>query len=261
MQQPTLAGDILGGLIHFETESDSLTSPPSEATGYGFTDSQPTAAEDSPGLFPADYHLPSLFFHQSDADVDWRHRGRGQPLYGTSWLNRPMHGGWFVGGLIGDELLDGRVDQGEDLFGGYRLGWDWDHYWGSEVRLAFARPDLADSLSDEQRRISRDWFLDANVAYYPWGDAQWRPYASFGLGVATFRFVDDELILHEDTLLHVPIGGGVKYIVNRWMALRLDVTDNIALGSGGLDTMHNVTYTFGMEAHVGPKSSTMYFPY
>jgi len=127
------------------------------------------------------------------------------------------------------------------------------------VRVAFARPDLADSLPEQS--ISRDWFLDANFAYYPWGDSQWRPYFSAGLGIATFRFPDENLVQHENTLLHMPLGGGVKFLYDRWLTLRFDVTDNIAFGSSGIDTMHNVTYTFGMEANLGPKTPTKYFPW
>jgi hypothetical protein len=208
----------------------------------------------------ADSLDPVDFFRaqQGDPDDELRHIGRGHPLVGSSWLNRPWHAGWFVGGLIGDELIDGRVDQTDDLFGGYRIGWDRDHYWGHELRLGFSRTDLADARSATSHRISRDWFLDAHLSYYPWGDAQWRPYASAGLGLAMFRFRDEFSIEHDETLLHVPLGIGVKYLVDRWLAVRLDVMDNLAISGSGLDTMHNITYTLGIEAHFGPGTSRKY---
>jgi hypothetical protein len=266
------AFEFLGGLVQFQTEPAAALEKNGDVFGvFDFaSEASATAAEAAaagpPPVFSS--HGPVLHFHfgeglfrHGDANDEFRHIGLGDPLVGTSWLNRPLHFGWFAGGLVGDELIGGRVDQTEDLFGGYRLGWDWDHYWGGEVRVAFARPDLADASSWQNPRISRDWFLDANVAYYPWGDARWRPYFTFGLGIATFRFQDELLTQHEETLLHMPLGGGVKYLVDRWLVVRADVVDNIAFGSSGLDTMHNFTYTFGLEAHFGPGSPRRYGPW
>jgi len=76
------------------------------------------------------------------SDFAPRHIGKGHPLEGTSWLNRPRYAGWFMGTMFGDEIITDRVDQNSDFYGGYRLGWDWDHYWGSEARLGFAELNL-----------------------------------------------------------------------------------------------------------------------
>jgi len=188
-------------------------------------------------------------FRTSDPDDPARHIGRGGPLIGTSWLNRPFHVGWFVGGVVGDALIDGAVEQGSDLFGGYRAGWDWDHYWGAEARVGFARPELIDADAIADPRISRNWFGDVHLLHYPWGDAGWRPFFSVGLGWATFRFTDADGDAYHETLLHAPFGVGVKYYVDRWMALRIDALDNLALSGSGLDTMHNLSFTLGLEAH------------
>ncbi|MBI2477207.1 MAG: hypothetical protein HYV60_00705, partial [Planctomycetia bacterium] len=67
------------------------------------------------------------------------------------------------------------------LFGGYRLGWDFYHYWGTELRFAFAKPDLIDLQAMTALPTGTDKFWDLNLLYYPWGDAEWRPFASVGL--------------------------------------------------------------------------------
>jgi len=180
-----------------------------------------------------------------------RHIGLGHPLAGTSWLNRPIHGGWFMGTLFGDEVIKNRVDQNSDFFGGYRLGWDFDHYWGSEARLGFSALNLKDSdgvrLTD-----TNDVFLgDVSLLYYPWGDAQWRPYFLAGVGFGHFHFQDELGNGQDAALLGFPVGIGLKYQYRRWLAVRLELLDNIALANDGLATMHNASLTLGVEVHHG----------
>lgn len=194
----------------------------------------------------------------SDPDAPGRHVGWGQPLVGTSWLNRPLHLGWLVGTVVGDDLIDGVVGQEADLFGGYRIGWDFDHYWGLEYRLAFARPDVQDVAAASSPRIVRHWYSDFHLLHYPWGDSRWRPFLSVGLGWASFEFTDAQETDYDETLFHVPIGAGVKYYVGKWMSLRLDVTDNLALAGSGLDTMHNLSISFGVDGHFGPGTHRKY---
>jgi hypothetical protein len=188
-----------------------------------------------------------------------RHVGLGGPLTGTSWLNRPYYFGWLVGGLWGSTLIDGELDQDEDLFGGYRLGWDFDHYWGTEARIAFAHLDLFDGDGVDTLRTARHLYYDANLLFYPWGDAAWRPFASIGLGLGSFRFEDANAQFFDATMLTIPFGIGVKYYHRPWLALRTSLMDNFAVG-GGLDTMHNFSWTAGVEVHFGgPRRG--YFPY
>jgi len=71
--------------------------------------------------------------------------------------------------MIGDELIDGRIDQGENVFGGYRIGWDFDHYWGYELRLGFVNLPVLDSLSPPAPRDSSNLLVDVNLLHYPVG--------------------------------------------------------------------------------------------
>ena len=58
----------------------------------------------------------------------------------------------------------------------------------------------------------------------------------------------------------VPFGAGVKYQARKWMAWRVEVTDNLAIAAAGLDTMHNISITMGVEAHFGGRRFS-FFPW
>jgi hypothetical protein len=183
-----------------------------------------------------------------------------QPLLGTSWMNRPWHAGWLVGMMFGDDLLGGDLALGEDLIGGYRIGEDMSEFWGWEGRFAFANPGLEDGNVPPQLGSADVWFSDGSVLYYPWGDTQVRPYVSLGAGASGFRFTDDQGRRYRETLFHVPLGIGVKCLYLRWLAVRFDLTQNIALGDGELETMNNVSATAGVEVHFGGRRRS-YFPW
>jgi hypothetical protein len=195
----------------------------------------------------------------SQLSDDGRHRGLGDPLVGTSWLNRPYYLGMFTGGAFGDTLVEQQIDQRGALLTGCRLGIDMHDYWGVETRLAFNRADISFLQTGGGSTVD-DMFLDASLLYYPWGDAHWRPYASFGLGLARFDYYDDRNREVADTLAHVPLGLGVKYYFKNWMSLRFDFHDNVAIGARDLSTMNNLSFTGGVEFRFGGRR-TSYFPF
>jgi len=203
---------------------------------------------------------PAAWLHLRHGDTAARHQGLGRPLEGTSWLNRPYHAGWFVGAIEPSPLIDGRVDQGANIFGGYRFGKDFDHYWGTELRLAFANLPLEDGANPTVPRDNRLAYYDLHLNYYPWGDAAWRPYIGAGVGVAHMRFIDEAGDSLNEKLLHLPIAIGVKKIVKPNLALRFDVVDNIALPGAGIDMQHNLSFTAGVEVRYGGRR-TSYFPW
>lgn len=204
-----------------------------------------------------------------------RHHGIGQPLLCESWRYRPFSAGWFMGGMQGSPLVDDWVGQKSGFFAGYRLGWDVDHYWGCEMRLGFGSVALYDSqrakdaqqAADTARGIAADdpfrqrfdarrdcnvVFWDVSLLYYPWGDAAWRPYLMAGLGTARIDFVDRLSIPLDKTVFALPLALGLKYRCSDWLALRLELADNMAFGSGsGLNTLHNLSLTAGVEIRFG----------
>jgi hypothetical protein len=211
--------------------------------------------------------LPSI--PESLRPVNWLHRdstdparntGVGKPLKGTSWRNRPFHVGWLYGRINGESLISGAIEQKDARLGGYRFGWDFDHYWGTELRFAFTKPDLSDLQGNARLPYATNTYWDLNLLYYPWGDAEWRPFVSAGFGVGTFRFTDASQVVREDPLLTFPVGFGVKYYYRPWMALRTSLMDNIALGTQDLDTMHSLSWSLGVEVHFGGPRRT-YYPY
>jgi hypothetical protein len=200
------------------------------------------------------------WFTHTDPNDPYRHVGVGRPLIGTSWLNRPWYVGAFLGGMLADDLINDEVEANNSYFIGGRLGWDFDHYWGLEGRYAFSRPQLTDPGGDTLDDPAREYFVDVSLAYYPWGDSQWRPFFSAGLGFQTFRFRDELGESVHQSLLSVPLGVGLKFFHSPNHTLRLEAYDNIAFGDGRLSTMQNFTLAAGVEFRFGGRP-TSFFPW
>jgi hypothetical protein len=213
----------------------------------------------------ADQHLVHPWFDKpwfahSDPNDPHRHIGLGQPLIGTSWRNRPWFFGTFVGGVLMDDLISNRVYQNDTPLVGLRLGYDFDHFWGMEFRWAFANPELTNGAGVPLADPSRDYFADVSLAYFPFGDARWRPYFSAGLGFQTFRFNDDLGQRISESMLSVPLGVGVKYFYGPWFSLRFDLYDNLGIGNARVSGMHNFSLMAGAEFRFGGRRQS-YFPW
>jgi hypothetical protein len=200
------------------------------------------------------------WFPHGDPNDPKRHIGIGQPLIGTSWRNRPLYFGTFVGGIMMDDLVSNQIYQNDTTFIGARLGFDFDHFWGLEARWAFARSDLADGNGTPFFPASRDNFADLSLVYYPLGDARWRPYFAAGLGFQTYRFNDEAGQRISEALLEVPLGCGIKYFYGPWFTLRFDFVDNLAVGNERINGMHNVALMMGGEFRFGGRRPS-YFPW
>ena len=203
--------------------------------------------------------LARPWFAHSDPNDPHRHIGLGQPLVGTSWRNRPLYFGTFVGGiLLGD--LQTNVAQNDTAFLGLRLGWDFDHYWGLEGRWAYAGAELTDGAGAPLPDPSRDYFADVSLAFYPLGDARWRPYLIGGLGFQTYRFNNDLGQKVHESSFSIPLGFGVKIYTGNWFSLRFDFVDNIAFGNERLSAMNNFGLMAGFECRFGGRRRS-YFPW
>jgi hypothetical protein len=180
-----------------------------------------------------------------------RHLGYCFPLEGTSWLNRPCSAGWSAGVLWGDDPLDGRVNVDPGFYGAYRLGWDYDYYWGLEVRLAQATPSVHDRVQNQPDGTADVTIGDVSVMWYPTGDSRLRPYVQLGLGFQHFNFRDDNLHVVNTSCFSMPIGLGVKYMCSPWIALRFEAVENWAMGNEQIDMMSNFTLSGGVEIRFG----------
>jgi hypothetical protein len=204
------------------------------------------------------WELPRVF----RPDEYERYRGEGEPLVGASWLNRPYYAGFLFGAWYGDVLVPGEVNQGIGFFYGARLGWDYDVYWGTEMRLAFS--DVGLEFIDEPSvdGLSSDVLVwDLSLVYYPWGDARWRPFVGAGVGLVDFDFLTATGIRRSEAVFGIPLMAGLKYRQSDWITMRLDVTDNIAFGGrAGFETMNNISLAGGLEFRFGGTRKS-YFPW
>ncbi len=212
---------------------------------------------DDPRLKPFDWVRHMGFRHSS---THGRHIGRGLPLEKTSWRNRPYHVDWFSGPLLGDDFISNRVSQDNELFGGLPIGWDFDYYWGLEARFGWSKPNVQFSTPLPDSQNGSYFVSDIDFVYYPWGDSKVRPYMLLGAGIAQIRFADDASINHDATLFTTPFGGGVQFRQTPWLIWRFEALDNLSYAADGVDTMHNISLTAGMELRFGSRPGS-YWPW
>ena len=184
-----------------------------------------------------------------------RHQGKGDPLVGTSWINRPIHVDLLSGGLFTGELVTGSAKATNGILVGTRIGWDLNHYLGGEFRLAQADVGLEGKYDRADIR-----FYDVSFLYYPWGDSRLRPFTTFGMGISQFTFTDPQALPAKDTLMQMPFGLGFKYLARPNLSLRMEFLDNLAFGSSLMRTQNNLSLTGGMELRFGGQRRN-YFPF
>jgi hypothetical protein len=237
-----------------------------------FTDPEAAAFDDWETLVEPESQMH--WEHRDLKPIDWlrhfgfrhssshgRHVGKGLPLEGTSILNRPFHVDWFLGPLLGDELVSNLVSQENVIFKGLRLGWDFDYYWGIEWRLGWADPKADFTMTEESGFGKLTYVVsDIDVIYYPWGDSKFRPYFLSGLGAAQLNFSDENGINYNAALATIPFGGGVQFRQASWLMWRFEVLDNMSFGNDSIATLHNVSLTAGMELRLGARPRS-YWPW
>jgi len=194
----------------------------------------------------------------SHPDDPSRHIGFGQPLTGLSWRNRPFHADVFAGAIMLQNLIPGEVDQEGSFFDGVRLGYDFDHYWGTEVRLGIAEGRLTYPTNPYFSGKSQLIILDYSVQFYPWGDSAWRPYATLGLGAAMFQYEDALGRDRGQAQVSMPFGLGLKYFLHKRIALRFELLDNMTLGGTDAMSASNFSVTGGFEYRFGGNAPGYY---
>jgi hypothetical protein len=188
-----------------------------------------------------------------------RAMGFGEPLRGTSWLNRPYWVSLDVGALVMANSPAANVRENNDLFAAIGVGWDWDHYWGTQVRVGWATPSLENTaLAANAGPNDTLTIADASLLYYPWGDSRVRPYWRVGLGITDIEYPLADGMHRNDNLLTTPLGFGVKYQARRWLIWRAEVIDNLAWGENGTSTLNNFTFTLGAEWRFGGRPTGSY---
>jgi hypothetical protein len=189
-----------------------------------------------------------------------RNAGLGIPLVGTSWLNRPYYVGADIGTVWLTRPVNDRMTEDVDMFGDVFGGCDWDYYWGTELAVHRATPELINERARDADRGDRLMEWTASLMYYPWGDSMFRPYWRCGIGATDIDFPTDGGHRRDEELWTIPIGIGLKYPVRHWLAARAEFADQLALGNDGVATQHNVTLTFGLEWRFGARPRS-YWPW
>jgi hypothetical protein len=189
-----------------------------------------------------------------------RNVGWGLPLVGSSWLNRP----YYLGATLGPMWLTNRpadsVPRDQDVIGNLIYGWDWDYYWGSEFQYGYATPELHNTADPTGTVTNRMVSWNYSFMYYPWGDSNLRPFWRLGVGDTNFDFPTDDGTRWDEWLFTTPFGVGMKYSLRRWLAARVEFTDQFSWGNHGVATQHNLTLNFGLEFRFGGKRKA-YWPW
>jgi len=198
-------------------------------------------------------------------------KGVGMPLANRSWLDHPWYFGGFVGCIAGSrELVSGMIEQRAGGTGGFMFGYNFNDYWGLESRVHFASIEIRDTDYARQffetnfmeqfpgmtvptltTRRNQLTILDAAVHYYPLGNAKWRPYFKYGLGVGRQRFVNTFGFEEKSDIVTMPLGVGVRYWWNERLAIQADLLNNVVFASGIAKTQHNVSFTVGLTYAFG----------
>lgn len=181
--------------------------------------------------------------------------GPGGPLRGTSWLNRPYSVGLDFGGLIMTGNPAVNVTPGNDFMAAIHGGWDWDHYWGGQLRVAWSTPRIDNTAIAGDDHSDNLFITDVSVVHYPWGDSRFRPYVRLGMGLTDLEFTNTAGNRQHELLYTIPMAIGVKYQFRRWMAWRAEFANNLALGQNGSGTLNNLSLTIGFERRFGGRPS------
>jgi hypothetical protein len=208
--------------------------------------------DDPSGWEEAFWDFPLRLHHSS---IDGRSVGRGQPLRGTSWLNRPFEVGVDFGALITTNEFSPNSRRNNDILGDFHLGWDWDHYWGSQFRFVWSTPDVA-NYSGDVIPSNNFYIYDFSFMYYPWGDSRVRPYYRAGFGVTNVNLINDLGSKQTESLFTIPFGVGLKYQLHRTVVFRGEIVDNLAFGQNDVNTLNNFTLAFGVEWRFGGQPPT-----
>lgn len=160
-----------------------------------------------------------------------------------------------AGAFLMTSRVAANVRTANDLFGAIGIGWDWDHYWGSQIRIGWTTPELVNTLQTTASSADNLFVTDMSLLYYPWGDSRTRPYWRIGLGLTDVEYTNDFGRRQQDNLLTIPFGVGVKRQLYPHLAWRLEIANNLAVGQNETSSLNNLTLTTGFEWRLGGQPS------
>lgn len=242
---------VVGGLA----DGVPAAAPEPGEQGFALEECPPEGGDYFGGPGGSTPTLPQAFaqLEMRTSATHGRALGPGQPLRGTSWLNRPYDVSLDYGAFLMIDRVSPNVKPANDYFGALGIGWDFDYYWGLQYRIGWSTPNLENTRQPTADGANNLFLTDLSVLYYPWGDSRLRPYYRLGFGLTDLKFPTDDGTFEAPFLFTMPIGIGVKYQTERWLALRAEFIDNLAFGQNETGTLNNLTLTFGAEWRFGGK--------
>jgi len=209
-------------------------------------------------------------------------KGVGMPLVNKSWLDHPWYFGGFVGTVRGSDLVANMIKQKQGGTGGLVVGYNFNEYWGLESRLHFASIDIYDTdyarllfeanyqtqfpglaIPPLTSRTNELMMLDVAAHYYPLGNAKWRPFFKYGLGVGRQKYINTFGYEQSADMITMPLGLGVRYWWNERLAIQADLIDNVVFSSNIAKTQNNFAFTVGLTYSFGSgnkKHPFLYWP-
>ena len=153
-------------------------------------------------------------------------------------------GAFTVSPMIGGYIFEGNEDIENKAAYGLGLGYNIDQNWGLEGMFNFIETDSEKNAGDVDVYMYR---IDTLYHFMP--DKKLVPYVATGVGGMTFDSNRDS----NDTDFLVNYGGGIKYFVNDFTALRADVRHIISFD----ETYNNLAYTFGLTFLFGGEKKAL----
>ncbi|WP_198012362.1 outer membrane beta-barrel domain-containing protein, partial [Desulfosarcina sp. BuS5] len=153
-------------------------------------------------------------------------------------------GAFTVSPMLGGYIFEDNQDIEEKAAYGLGLGYNIDQNWGLEGMFNYIDTDSEKDAGDVDAYIYR---IDTLYHFTP--DKKLVPYIATGIGGITL----DPSRESNDTDFLVNYGGGIKYFVNDFTALRADVRHIISFN----DTYNNLAYTFGLTFLLGGEKKAL----
>ncbi len=147
-------------------------------------------------------------------------------------------GAMTISPMIGGYLFEGDQNIEDKAAYGLGLGYNIDQNWGLEGMFNFIETDSEKDAGDLDVYMYR---LDTLYHFMP--EKKLVPYLATGIGGMTF----DPNHAKNDTDFLVNYGGGIKYFLNDFTALRADVRHIMSFD----ETYNNLAYTFGLTFLLG----------
>ncbi len=153
-------------------------------------------------------------------------------------------GALTISPMLGGYIFEGDQNLDDEFTYGLGLGYNIDQNWGLEGMFNFIDTDSEKDAGDVDVYIYR---IDTLYHFTP--DKKLVPYIATGIGGITFDPDRDK----NDTDFLVNYGGGIKYFINDFTALRADVRHFVSFD----ETHNNLAYTFGLTFLLGGEKKAL----